>query len=87
MIEIPESVMEIHEAQAPSITDETLSKHYTKGNEEKEKELSRVGVVLKSPRRLSWSFEGSHIIFIFEVVVLAVLVSGEDILNIADSER
>jgi hypothetical protein len=52
MIEIPERVIGIHEAQAPpSITDETLSKHYTKRKEEKE--LSRVGVVLKSPRRSS----------------------------------
>ncbi len=52
MIEIPKRVMKIHEAQAPSITDEALSKHRTKRKEEKEKELSRVGVVLKSPRKL-----------------------------------
>jgi len=52
MIEIPESVMEIHEAQTPSITGKTQSRHHTKRKEEKEKELSRVGVVLKSPRRL-----------------------------------
>ncbi len=43
MIEIPERVKNIHEAQAPSIADETLSKHHTKSKEEKE--LSRVGVV------------------------------------------
>ncbi len=36
MIEIPERVMEIHEAQAPRITDETLSKHHTKKKEAKE---------------------------------------------------
>ncbi len=53
MIEIPERVTKIREAQAPSITGETLSEHHTKRNEEKEKELSRVGVVLKSPRKLS----------------------------------
>ena len=87
MIEIPERVMKIHDAQAPSITDETLSKHHTKRKEEKEKELARVGVVLKSPRKLSGLFEGSSFIFIFEVAVLAVPVSGEDILNIANSER
>ena len=34
MIEIPERVMEIHEVQALSITDETLSKHYTKRKED-----------------------------------------------------
>ncbi len=79
--------MKIHEAQAPSITGETLSKHHTKRKEEKENNLSRVGVVLKSPRKLSGTFEGSYLIFIFEVAVLAVLVSGEDVLNIADSER
>jgi hypothetical protein len=28
MIEVPESVKKIREAQAPSITDETLSKHF-----------------------------------------------------------
>ncbi len=66
MIEIPEIVMKIHEAQALSITSETLSKHYTKGNEEKEKELSRVGVVLKRPRKLSGTFEDLIFIFIFE---------------------
>ena len=71
--------MKIHEVQAPSITGETLSKHRTKRKEE-EKELSRVGVVLKSPRRLSGTFEGSYLIFIFEVAVFAVLVSGADIL-------
>ncbi len=49
MIEIPERVMKIHEVQAPSITDEMLSKHHTKRKEEKERELSRVGVVLKIP--------------------------------------
>ncbi len=75
----------IYEAQAQSITGETLSKHHMKRKEEKD--LSRVGVVLKSPRKLSGTFEGSYLIFIFEVAVLAVLVSGEDILNIADSER
>ncbi len=71
MIEIPERVMKIHEVQAPSITGETLSKHHTKRKEEKEeeKELSRVGVVLKSPRKLSGTFEGSYLIFIFEVAV------------------
>jgi hypothetical protein len=47
MIEIPERVKKIHEAQAPSITGETPSKHHTMRKEEKEKELSRVGVVLK----------------------------------------
>ena len=83
MIEVPESVIEIHEAQAPSITDETLSKNYTKKKKKNCHEL----VLLKSPRRLSWTFEGSYLIFIFEVAVLAVLVSGEDILNITDSER
>ena len=30
MIEVPERVKKIHEAQAPSITGETLSKHHTK---------------------------------------------------------
>ncbi len=43
--------------------------------------------MLKSSRKLSGTFEGSCLIFIFEVAVLAVLVSGEDILNIADIER
>ncbi len=57
MIEIPERVMEILEAQAPSITDETLSKHDTKRNEEKEKELSRVGVVEKS-KKIQLNFRG-----------------------------
>ena len=52
MIEIPKKLKKIHEAQAPSITDETLSNHHMNVYEEKEKELSRVGVVLKSPRRL-----------------------------------
>ncbi len=37
MIEIPEWLMEIHEAQAPSITDETLDKHYTKRKKKKKK--------------------------------------------------
>ncbi len=70
------------EAQAPSIADETLRKHHTKRKEEEEeKELSRVGVVLKSPKKLSVTFEGSYLIFIFEVAVLAVLISGEVILN------
>ena len=64
MIEIPESVKKIHEAQAPSITDETLSKHYTKRKEEKEKELSRVGVVLKSPR----------IIIVMIIIILFLLL-------------
>jgi hypothetical protein len=68
MIEIPERVMEIHKVQAPSITGETLSKHHMKRKEEKE--LSRVGVVLKSPRKLSGTFEGSYLIFIFEVAGL-----------------
>ncbi len=34
MIEILERVMKIHEAQAPSITGETRSKHHTKRREE-----------------------------------------------------
>ena len=42
---------------------------------------------MKSPRKLSGTFEGSYLILIFELAVLAVLVSGEDVLNIADSER
>ncbi len=79
--------MKIHEVQAPSITGETRSKHQTKRKGEKEKELSQVGVVLKSPGKLSGTFEGSYLIFMFEGAVLAVLVSGEDVLNIADSER
>ena len=54
MFEIPESVKKIHEAQAPSITDETLSK---KLHEEKEKELSRVGVVEK-PKKIKLNFRG-----------------------------
>ena len=49
MIEIPESVKKIHEAQAPSITDETLSKHYMKKKKKNCHEL----VLLKSPRKLS----------------------------------
>jgi hypothetical protein len=59
MVEIPKRVTKIHEAQAPSITDKMLSKHHTKRKEAEEKELSLVGVVLKSPRKLSGTFEGS----------------------------
>ena len=40
-----------------------------------------------SSRRLNILFEGSYILFIFEVAVLIVLVSGMSILNIAASER
>ncbi len=91
MIQIPERVMEIHEAQAPSITGETLSKHHMKKRRRKRKRTATSWYcVSKSPRKLSGTFEGSYLIFIFEVAVLAVLavlVSGEDILNIADSER
>ncbi len=43
--------------------------------------------MLKSPRRLSGTFEGSYLICIFEVAVLSFLVSGEDVLNIVNSER
>ena len=51
MIEIPESVKKIHEAQAPSITDETLSKHYTKRNEEKEKRTVTSWCCVEKPKK------------------------------------
>ena len=49
MIEIPERLKNNHEAQAPSVTDETLSKQYMKKKKKNCHEL----VLLKSPRRVS----------------------------------